>query len=915
MNRGSEWHKWDLHVHTPYSLVNNYVAGDEGDVWEHYISDLEKLPNEIKVLGINDYLFIDGYRKVLEYKKQGRLQNIELLLPVLEFRLDKFGGHRDFKRINFHVIFSNEVNADVIQSQFLNALSSHYKLSHEHEGISWGGVITKANLIELGKQIKKSVPIDRLHEYEEDIVEGFNNLNLKFDKIIEVLQNAPQYFKGKYITAIGKTEWEAIEWNAQSIAEKKHMINSADIIFTAAESVESYQKGYEKLTEARVNNLLLDCSDAHHNMDSSNKDRLGNCNTWIKAELSYEGLKQVLYEPTERLRVQINEPDEKSIYQVIDSISLNEDSFWRGKIQLNKNLNTIIGGRSTGKSTLLKGIVAQIDESKLPREETFARNHKDGLSITWCDNDTSFRRDIEYFSQNYMHSIASNEKLTNEIIEDIIRHKDKGEHLLNYESLVDTIRQYMAENVFMLFQKQKQINDLAQLLREKGNRDGVIQQLAILNSRLLELQRNSILTEEEKKQYDNLELQLIEKRKILAQMESDITILQAMVMTTPFNLKYFETWHLNELTWGINPTEIYRLYSNLVVKTEKEWSAIVKNFLDRTLVAKKSLEEEINIILTQDTYLKGVSAFKGNREIQDVKELIKYEQNKLVEIDKLLKEKEILETKKNEEIDSIISKHLDIIKYSNDVAEHLKFRYDGLDVGVEVLYHQEEMYRFLENRLNQKGFERQEYIQNLSRQYNLDTELYAKDFLRKLLLDEIVLKNGNESSNVATEFLSKKWYSLNYKLTYQGDAFVDMSEGKQAFVILKLLLDFSEKKCPILIDQPEDSLDNRAIYNELVTYIKKKKRERQIILVTHNSNVVVSADAENVIVANQDGINCHNQYGDKFQYINGALETTKDKDENEKYVLLSQGIREHVCEILEGGEDAFIKRERKYGFK
>lgn len=48
-------------------------------------------------------------------------------------------------------------------------------------------------------------------------------------------------------------------------------------------------------------------------------------------------------------------------------------------------------------------------------------------------------------------------------------------------------------------------------------------------------------------------------------------------------------------------------------------------------------------------------------------------------------------------------------------------------------------------------------------------------------------------------------------------------------------------------------LDNRAIYNELVAYIKRKKRERQIILVTHNSNVVVSADAENVIVANQNG--------------------------------------------------------------
>jgi len=80
-----------------------------------------------------------------------------------------------------------------------------------------------------------------------------------------------------------------------------------------------------------------------------------------------------------------------------------------------------------------------------------------------------------------------------------------------------------------------------------------------------------------------------------------------------------------------------------------------------------------------------------------------------------------------------------------------------------------------------------------------------------------------------------------------------MSQGKQAFVILKLLLEFSKKECPILIDQPEDSLDNRAIYNELVKYIIDKKKERQIILVTHNSNVVVSADAEQIIVANQHG--------------------------------------------------------------
>ena len=119
----------------------------------------------------------------------------------------------------------------------------------------------------------------------------------------------------------------------------------------------------------------------------------------------------------------------------------------------------------------------------------------------------------------------------------------------------------------------------------------------------------------------------------------------------------------------------------------------------------------------------------------------------------------------------------------------------------------------------------------------------------------------------------------------------------------------------ILLAIYSDSLDNRAIYNELVEYIKKKKTERQIILVTHNSNVVVSADAENVIVANQEGNDSHNRDGMRFQYINGALESTMPNNKSEKIILFSQGIREHVCEILEGGRDAFEKREQKYGFR
>lgn len=138
-----------------------------------------------------------------------------------------------------------------------------------------------------------------------------------------------------------------------------------------------------------------------------------------------------------------------------------------------------------------------------------------------------------------------------------------------------------------------------------------------------------------------------------------------------------------------------------------------------------------------------------------------------------------------------------------------------------------------------------------------------------------------------------------------------MSPGKKAFIVLKLILDFSDSKIPVLIDQPEDSLDNRAIYNELTAYIKKTKLNRQIILVTHNPNIVVAGDCENVIVANQESDVSKNKNGKVFDYVNGALESIV-KDEKSQFLLQRYSIKEHVCDILEGGRIAFLKRESKY---
>ncbi|MCW3109048.1 MAG: hypothetical protein JWQ09_3554 [Segetibacter sp.] len=188
------------------------------------------------------------------------------------------------------------------------------------------------------------------------------------------------------------------------------------------------------------------------------------------------------------------------------------------------------------------------------------------------------------------------------------------------------------------------------------------------------------------------------------------------------------------------------------------------------------------------------------------------------------------------------------------------------------------------------------------------------------LFDAIVKKtyvlNSRIDTKAAVKTLLEDYFFDYWDVVYDNDELDKMSTGKASFVILMLIVGLSKSKAPILIDQPEDNLDNRSITKDLVEYLRSKKLDRQIILVTHNANVVVNADAENIIVANQKGQNdkiTTSPY--QFDYINGSIEDTKPYNKDETDLLKSMGIREHIAEILEGGKEAFKKRERKYGFE
>ncbi|MFX0194670.1 MAG: hypothetical protein ACFFCW_01010 [Candidatus Hodarchaeota archaeon] len=105
-SRGSIWRKWDLHVHTPASALNNQFEGtNEEDKWNNYLEALRSIQG-ISVLGLTDYFSIEGYKRVLEYLSENPdyLNNIDLVLPNVEVRILPVTDERS--AINLHIIFS-----------------------------------------------------------------------------------------------------------------------------------------------------------------------------------------------------------------------------------------------------------------------------------------------------------------------------------------------------------------------------------------------------------------------------------------------------------------------------------------------------------------------------------------------------------------------------------------------------------------------------------------------------------------------------------------------------------------------------------------------------------------------------------------------------------------------------------------
>ena len=393
-------------------------------------------------------------------------------------------------------------------------------------------------------------------------------------------------------------------------------------------------------------------------------------------------------------------------------------------------------------------------------------------------------------------------------------------------------------------------------------------------------------------------MQLLKKQKEIH--ESDLRYVLGIPPIT-FEFQSFDRINSPSPDLRVRIGQITARLHDSVRAQQKHEIKVIK--LEKESLIKDS-ENKIADIENDDIYKKCVEAMKNNSEIARLNSLIKNEVDILAKIEAFEKQRDEFDKVTEEIQKEIISKYKEYSNIRTELLNNFKIEDgsgDNLKISVNFsLIDLETEFDYVSAR----GRSKQDFIEKMIDSFDevVDSVFYE---------DSLVFNGNRDKFSHIEHFFTTNFYEYSFEIEYQGDKFKQMSPGKKAFIVLKLILEFSDSKIPVLIDQPEDSLDNRAIYSELTKYIKKTKKNRQIIIVTHNPNIVVSGDAENIIVANQQSDNSPNQNGEKFDYVNGALENRNNNSKSE-FILQKYNIREHVCDILEGGEDAFMRREKKY---
>lgn len=180
---------------------------------------------------------------------------------------------------------------------------------------------------------------------------------------------------------------------------------------------------------------------------------------------------------------------------------------------------------------------------------------------------------------------------------------------------------------------------------------------------------------------------------------------------------------------------------------------------------------------------------------------------------------------------------------------------------------------------------------------------FVEKLIASLLIDERdgitatnvsdMLRKGHTAQSLYNSIYGLEYLRPRYSLGMSGKSLHELSPGERGALLLVFYLLVDRSDAPLILDQPEENLDNQTVFNLLVPCIKDAKKRRQIVVITHNPNLAVVCDAEQIICCSID-----KQDGNRLTYESGAIENPE--------------INRRIVDILEGTRPAFDNRSSKY---
>lgn len=889
---GSEWRKWNLHIHTPGTAMNDQFTGaTDAEKWENYLAKLEAVP-DVAVLGVTDYFSIAGYQKLKEFKEAGRIPQFALLLPNVELRIVPATGAAH--AINLHVIFSPDVVGQ-LDSHFFQALTFSYQGNPYR--------CTRADLVQLGRAFAH----DNHKEEGASYREGVNQFKVSYEQLRDVLAKS-QKLQGKFLIAVpnGSNDGNSGLQDASLAALRQEIYRLAHLIFSGnpndakyflGEGVDSPEQVMAKCGSLKP--CVVGC-DAHtlEQVCVPAQNRF----TWIKADPTFEGLRQICFEPKERVRIQPGSPAHEFAKPYFSGVTFKKDlvifapdeKYGNTRfgvcplLPLNADMVCIIGGRGTGKSCLVDYLGCAFGSLGRKPDVTYAddfvvRFNKDAANVDAHGAATATMLPFVYIGQNEVKGKIIEGKVGDEI------KRMLGLEELAFDLTVETRISEVLGDVSGAEAFFQQKNEKGEVIYDKESVEG---QIARYESLLA-----SITTEQnrEKLQQFTANVQKLaafrERDRLLKEFRGELLAsaerLNALIAGTGVEIPPINfDGQIAAVDRGIEDIVA------AIAKCEEE------NRQTREDFAKIYSGDLSGLLENAESYRNTIEKLKLRlAEIERRREALAKAIAALAEIPALL-DAELTRQR------TAIEKTWAAVQAGrpdwNDEQRALmkKILADRqITLEAKVVFKSAVFYEKLKSAINLRYF-------RASASESVDAKVRAEfgitdhpsflEFLRTGL--RAALKAEYVAGDLGSVFYDlaerSQFLYVEPQITYGGRPLDRLSVGQKGTVYLCLKLATQPFSQPLVFDQPEDDLDNEFIIKELVTIFRGIKRFRQVIVVTHNANLVVNADSEQVIVAsNDDGC---------LTYQAGSLE--------------NPATNSAIRRILEGGDEAFRKREQKYHF-